>query len=188
MSIEKNYNDNVDNPSEDRLILPSDANLGYEELEASVPVVRPKFTYNGVAYKSVVDLIKSEKVAEQPAVEEKTYEFSEETKKFTQRFMQKLHNGDFDEEFNKRRQAEIGYGEPMELTPENIAKEVEKFGQTLEWLADIMPDEFGPCKRTEREESTDLVDKVAVLCTEQLSQTTGPQRTRLKKHKPTDSK
>ena len=107
MSIEKNYNDNVENPSEDRLILPSDVNFGYEELEVSVPGVRPKFTYNGVAYKSVVDLIKSEITTEQPATEE---------------------------------------------------------------------------------ESTGLVDKVAVLCTEQLSQTRGPQRTRLKKHKPTESK
>ena len=124
----------------------------------------------------------------QPATEEESFEISEEAKKYTEGFMQKFRNGYFDKEFNRRRQADIGYGEPMKLTPENIAKEVEKFGQTLDWLANILPDEFGPCKRTEREKSTDLVDKVAVLCTEQLSQTKGPQRIRLRKHKPTESK
>lgn len=83
------------------------------------------------------------KYKDQP-VETKKEVISKSTQDHVDRFMTRLHNGDFDEEYAKRRQAEIGYGEPLDLTKEGIAKEVEKFGETLNWLAEVMPEEFGP--------------------------------------------
>ena len=68
---------------------------------------------------------------------------STKAQEISKRFIEKLNNGDFDEEFERRRQAEIGYGEPMDLSEKGIKKEVEKFGKTLELLEEIMPDEFG---------------------------------------------
>ena len=68
---------------------------------------------------------------------------SKETEDYVGRYIQRLENGEYEEEYQRRRQAEIGCDKPMDLSTDGIAKEVDKFVQTLDWLAELMPDEFG---------------------------------------------
>lgn len=72
----------------------------------------------------------------QPVEEER--DISEQTKRHVQRYMKNLRNGNFDKEFNCSRRAEIGPGNPPDLSKEGILKARDEFGTAIENMDEIL--------------------------------------------------
>lgn len=72
----------------------------------------------------------------QPVEEER--DISEQTKNHVQRYMKNLHNGKFDREFNRSRRAEIGPGNPPDLSKEGILKAGDDFDATIKSMDEIL--------------------------------------------------
>ena len=66
---------------------------------------------------------------------------------YAKRYLTRLENGDFEQEWQERRKLAMGTGKPLDFSPEGRKKHVEGFEKAIDWLDELLPGEFGPSKK-----------------------------------------